>query len=305
MRRFSALLVPCFALLLLVPAVGAQDATPMTMGTPTVSLLAGLGYPDLVVTTDGKTNDLPASLAAGRYHLVVHNTNTTNAVSLDFYMAPAGTSEADALAFYSQAAASQDQLPDLFYKVTIPGGVNVPPGGTGEVIIDLAPGDGNWYAGFQIQSDNDSGTGQAQALDITGTMPTLNDPTAAETATLSDLKIDIPDSVGTGPQIWKVTNTGAMPQFLAISMSDGSLTQENVQATFGSFIGTPAPAGATPVPFESLQDVYDSDVLSPGQSMWIEVDLQPGQYLAACYLSGPGDLQMHAAMGMFKIFEAA
>jgi hypothetical protein len=36
--------------------------------------------------------------------------------------------------------------------------------------------------------------------------------------------------------------------------------------------------------------------------MWIEPDLQPGQYLGACYLSGPGDLPMHAAMGMFKIF---
>jgi hypothetical protein len=102
-----------------------------------------------------------------------------------------------------------------------------------------------------------------------------------------------------------VTNTGSMPHFLALSMSDGSLTPENVEATFGTFIGTPAPAGATPVPFGSLQQVLDSDVLSSGQSMWIEVDLQAGQYLAACYLSGPGDLQMHAAMGMFKIFEAA
>lgn len=34
----------------------------------------------------------------------------------------------------------------------------------------------------------------------------------------------------------------------------------------------------------------------------IAVDLQPGQYLGACYLSGPGELPMHAAMGMFKIF---
>jgi hypothetical protein len=305
MRRFSALLVPCFALLLLVPAVSAQDATPMAMGTPAASLLAGLGYPDLVVTSDGKTNDLPASLAAGRYHLVLHNTNPTNAISIDFYMTPADVSEADALAFYAEAAASQDKLPDLFYKVTIPGGVNVAPNSTGEVIIDLKPGDGKWYAGFQIQSDNDSGTGQAQPLEITGTMPTLTDPTAAVTATLADLTIDIPDSVGTGPQIWKVTNTGSMPHFLALSMSDGSLTPENVEATFGTFIGTPAPAGATPVPFGSLQQVLDSDVLSSGQSMWIEVDLQPGQYLAACYLSGPGDLQMHAAMGMFKIFEAA
>jgi hypothetical protein len=305
MRRVFALVVSFLCVLLIAPAIGAQDASPMAGGTPTASLLAGLGYPDLVVTTDGTTNDLPASLAAGRYHLVLHNTNPTNAVSIDFYMAPSDVSEADALAFYAEAAASQDKLPDLFYKVTISGGVNVAPNSTGEVIIDLKPGDGKWYAGFQIQSDNDSGAGKAQRIDITGTMPTVTDPTAAVTATLSDLKIDIPDSVGTGPQIWKVTDTGAMPHFLALSMSDGNLTPENVQATFGLFIGTPAPVGATPVPFDSMQQVYDSDVLSSGQSMWIEVDLQPGQYLAACFLSGPGDLPMHAAMGMFKIFEAA
>jgi len=305
MRRLSAFVVPLFALLLLAPVASAQDATPMVMGTPSTSLLAGLGYPDLTVTSDGTTNDLPATLPAGRYHVVLHNTNATNAVDLDFFMAPAGTSDADAIAFYAQAVSAEAAMPDLFYKVTIAGGVNAPPNGTAEAIIDLTPGDGNWFAGIQISNDNGPSTGQAQALSITGTMPTVTDPTVAVTATLSDLKIDVPDPVGTGPQIWKVTNAGAMPHFLAISMSDGSLTQENVQATFGSFIGTPIPAGATPIAESALNGVADFEVLSPGQSMWVEVDLQPGQYLGACYLSGPGDLAMHAAMGMFKIFEAA
>ncbi len=89
------------------------------------------------------------------------------------------------------------------------------------------------------------------------------------------------------------------------TISDGSLTDANVQATFGTFIGTPAPADATPIAFETLQDAGGTGVLSPGQTMWIEVDLAAGQYLAACYLSGPGALPMHAAMGMFTIFEAA
>lgn len=102
-----------------------------------------------------------------------------------------------------------------------------------------------------------------------------------------------------------MTNTGTIPHLLDLAMSDGSLTQENVQATFGQFIGTPLPAGATPVAMESMQDVGSTGVLSPGQSMWIQVDLQHGQYLAVCFLSGPGNTPIHAAMGMFKIFEAA
>ncbi len=283
-------------------AISAQDATPATGGTPAASLLAGLGYPDLVVTTDGKTNDLPATLPAGRYHVVLNNTNATNDVDLDFYMPPAGTSTDDAIAIFDKSVSSEVP-PELFYQLTIPGGVIAPPNGTAEGLIDLSPGD--WFTGIQVESEDAPGTGAAQALSVTGQMPTLTDPTAAVTVTLSDLKIDLPDSVATGPQIWKVTNSGSMPHFVNLEMSDGTLTQENVQETMGTFIGTPMPAGATPVAEDTITEIGESGVLSPGQTMWVEFDLQPGQYLAACYLSGPGDLPMHAAMGMFKIFEAA
>lgn len=305
MRRVFALIVPLFCFLLVAPVIGAQPATPAAGGAQAASLLAGLGYPDLVVTSDGKTNDLPASLAAGRYHVVLHNTNATDAVDLDFYMAPKGTAQADAIAFYGQAVSAQGQMPELFYKVTIPGGVAAQPNATAEAIIDLKPGDGDWYAGFQIENNNGPSTGQAQPLALTGSFPTVTDPTVAVTASLSEFKIDIPDSVSTGPQVWKVTNTGTTPHFLALSMSDGSLTEANVQAMFDSFLGTPLPASATPISEQALKDIAGTGVLSPGQSMWIQVDLPAGQYLGACFLSGPGDTPMHAAMGMFKIFEAA
>jgi hypothetical protein len=283
-------------------AIFAQDATPAASGTAAPSLLAGLGYPDLVVNTDGTTNDLPADIAAGRYHVVLNNTNATNAVELDFYIPPAGISKDDALAFYGQAM-SQQQPPEMFYQLTIPGGVSAPPNGTADAIIDLNPGD--TYAGIQTVSENGPGTGGAQALSVTGTMPELVDPDAAVTVTLSDLKVDMPDTVPAGPQIWKITSTGAMPHFLAISKSDGSLTQENVAATLGSMIGTPIPAGMTPVPDSALQDGPQSAVITGGQTIWLEIDLEPGQYLGACFMSGPGDLPVHAALGMFKIFNVA
>ena len=299
MKRLM-LIVTMLVLIGLAPrAIAAQDASPAAEGTATGSLLSGLGYPDLVVTTDGKTSDLPATLAAGRYHVVLNSTNATNDVDLDFYMPPAGTSTDDAIAIFNESVSSEVP-PELFYQLTIPGGLIAPPNGTVDGIIDLAPGD--WFAGIQIESEDGPGTGTAQALSVTGEMPTLTDPTAAVTVTLSDLKVDLPDSVAAGPQIWKVTNAGAMPHFINLEMSDGSLTQENVQETLGTFIGTPMPAGATPVDDSAITQIGESGVLSPGQTMWIEFDLQPGQYLAACYLSGPGELPMHAAMGMFHIF---
>ncbi len=298
MKRVITLATLLLLLALIPQGIAAQDASPVA-GTGTASLLSGLGYPDLVVNTDGTTNDLPAELPAGRYHVVLQNTNPTNAVELDFYLPPDGTSVDDAIAIYNESV-SLEQPPELFYQLVIPGGVVALPGGTGEVLIDLAPG--SWFAGIQIQSQDGPGTGTAQALTVTGTMPELNDPEGAVSVTLADLTVDLPDTLPAGPQIWKVSNTGSMPHFVAASLASEPLSQEQVQQTLGMFIGTPLPADATPISQDALTDVAATSVLSSGQSMWIELDLQPGQYLGACYLSGPGDLPMHAAMGMFKIF---
>lgn len=304
MIRKTVSVVVLFSLLALLSptAIAAQDASPMAEDTSAASLLAGLGYPDLVVTTDGTTNDLPATLAAGRYHVVLHNTNAASVINLDFYMPPEGTSHDDAIAAYA-ASITSDMPPDIYYQLTMSGGVMAPPNGTAEGIIDLNPGD--WYAGIQTQAEDGPGTGAAQPLPVTGEMPALTDPTVAVTATLSDLKIDLSGPAPTGPQIWKATNTGAMPHFIEIEMADGSLTRANVQATLGTFIGTPMPADATPIDDSSFVDIGYTGVLSPGQTMWIEVDLQPGQYLALCFMVGPGAVPLHAAMGMFTIFEVA
>ncbi len=46
----------------------AQEATPGATPAGGDSLLAGLGYPEIRVTTDGTTHDFPTELEAGRYH---------------------------------------------------------------------------------------------------------------------------------------------------------------------------------------------------------------------------------------------
>ena len=42
--------------------------------------------------------------------------------------------------------------------------------------------------------------------------------------------------------------------------------------------------------------------LSPGQVAWTEVDLEPGTYVALCYVFDPGTGMPHAAMGMAAVF---
>lgn len=48
-------------------------------------------------------------------------------------------------------------------------------------------------------------------------------------------------------------------------------------------------------------DVGGFDGISPHMSGYVEVWLQPGEYLAACFIPGPNGMP-HAAMGMFELF---
>lgn len=62
MRRLTVSVAFLFALMLLAPGVAAQDATPMANPVSASSLLASLGYPELVITSDGNSTDIPLKL---------------------------------------------------------------------------------------------------------------------------------------------------------------------------------------------------------------------------------------------------
>jgi hypothetical protein len=83
------------------------------------------------------------------------------------------------------------------------------------------------------------------------------------------------------------------------------VTAEQIQATLGTLLGTPAASPETLMNPDELVPVFESSVLSTGRSTRVEIDLDAGQYLVFCFLPGPGDLPIHAALGMFSIITAA
>ena len=89
MRRVTAFLAAIALTLIAFPATNAQEATPMT-GSPAAeeSLLAGLGYPEIVITTDGTDFTAPAEIEAGRYRLVVENTSDTRSADIELFRVP-------------------------------------------------------------------------------------------------------------------------------------------------------------------------------------------------------------------------
>ena len=295
----------CFAVLLGISSTAtAQEATPVT-GSPTAeaSLLAGLGFPDLVVTTDGATASLPDEVAAGRYRLVVENSSDQLSADLLMGLPPEGMSAADAIAEFEASFESEDfGFPELFHEMTFVGGAYALPATAGDAIVTLGPGEYVVNMSTYSETEDLPGANILETLNVTGDLPEVEDPTADVSVTMLEMAFEMPDSIPAGPHIWSVTNTGAFSHFMIIDSYPTPVTPEQIEATLGMFMGTPA---ATPEALLNPDDfifVGQGQTLSTGQTNWYDFDLAPGQYIAFCFASGPGEVPLHATLGMYKIF---
>ncbi|CAA9574551.1 MAG: hypothetical protein AVDCRST_MAG33-2895 [uncultured Thermomicrobiales bacterium] len=44
-------------------------------------------------------------------------------------------------------------------------------------------------------------------------------------------------------------------------------------------------------------------MLSTGQTNWVAIDLEPGYYVALCFITDPESGAPHAMLGMIELFE--
>ncbi|MGH2559775.1 MAG: hypothetical protein ACRDJH_11975 [Thermomicrobiales bacterium] len=290
-----------FALVLSVLPVAAQEATP----TSSDSLLAGLGYPDLTVTTDGIDFDIPAEVAADRYRVVLQN-NSALATDIEFYQLPEGVTTDDLLTIFEQEDESF-AVPDYFYEIVFNGGAVTDPGQSSDVVLDLTPGE--WVVNlFTYNEESDEEANIVKTITVTGEMPAVDDPAGAIEIGLTEMAFVLPDSMAAGPHVWKVVNTGQQPHHLILSQVPDGTTKEQVAELASSFFVPPASpeAGAAPAApalgFEDVVDVAETLVLSGGQANWIAVDLAPGTYAAICFMPAAGTDLPHVMMGMVAVF---
>jgi hypothetical protein len=143
---------------------------------------------------------------------------------------------------------------------------------------------------------------------VTGDLPEYPAIDGAVDVTLADMSIDMPDTIAAGPQIWQVTNTGAMPHFVFVMNPGGELTTEEavngVKLFYGMADATPAAEGSAQDPM-GWQDVGGSSAITNGVTTFFELDLEPGTYIAFCFIEGPGELGSHALHGMTRVFTVA
>lgn len=174
------------------------------------------------------------------------------------------------------------------------GGVNtIAPGKQQTVVVNLPAGD---YMGFCFIASPDGKahvekgmTASFTANQPSGTLPA--EPTANGQVTLKDFSIEIPESLSPGATTWKVSNTGSQPHELALM----KLAEGKTMSDFEAYMQDPSGEQ----PFTSAGGM---GALDPGLSGWNNLTLEPGDYVAFCFVPDPSTGKAHVELGMMKPF---
>jgi hypothetical protein len=103
-----------------------------------------------------------------------------------------------------------------------------------------------------------------------------------------------------GKQIVRIDNVDAQPHFIVWFMGPDSVTSDDIAAIFeADMTGTPAAVDFDPE--EDLIPVISTATQSTGTSIWITVDLEPGNYGLVCFFPDRADGLPHAYHGMYTI----
>ena len=277
---------------------GAQEASPDASPLPArdFALLRALGLPEIhMVATDDGVTGVPANLEAGRYLVTLEN-QSANEVDVVFLAVPTGTTDEDAL-----NGILQDDLPAWFYEAIFAGGPTTQSGQTDAVIVELAAG--AWWVDVDRIADAEvQPIDTATKLQVTGELTPAGSIEGAIPLSLTEFAFGLPDTIATGPHIWQLTNTGAQPHFMDLEGLPVGTTSEQLEELVGAFFtGTPAVTDIE-LSDSDLVDIDGTEIISPGQTTWIEVDLDPGTFAVACFIPDQGSGAPHIMMGMYQLF---
>jgi uncharacterized cupredoxin-like copper-binding protein len=179
--------------------------------------------------------------------------------------------------------------------VTLEGGPGVvAPGRSQQVTVNLIPGR---YLLLCLVPSPDGvphlAKGMITPLEVMdkGAQAQVPEPQADGVVNLLDFSFTLPVDIKAGSHVWKVTNAGKQPHELAlIKLAQGKTMQDVI-----AFMQ--APSG--PPPFEDAGGLQGID---PGESAWVKLDLQAGNYVALCHIPDPASGKAHEELGMVLPF---
>jgi hypothetical protein len=271
------------------------SVAPAQEGTPGggESFLGALGYPEFVVEVSADAYRLSQdTIPAGRTEIVLRNIGAEESWHGFLLRLPDDVS-LDALLAATPVPGEEEEIPEWLFRATYPGfpGETLP-GRENRVVVDLTPGEyvivGDTFQPFVVTAAT-AGTPMAAAV-----------PSDAKVS-LIDFSFNFPTDLAVGRQVWEVMNTGSQPHEILLAKSSVPITAEQVIALFSEEQGaTPAAGGPT---MEDIEPVGGIGWLTPGATGWTEVALEPGYYIALCFVPDPTTFTPHALTGMVTVFQ--
>ncbi len=170
-------------------------------------------------------------------------------------------------------------LPGVLRLARPAGGINLDPGGTTELFVELDPA-------RYVFLDPDSGTvsKMLEAAGVRASEPSSVDGVVA----LRKLEIALPSEFGDGTYL--VENTDGDVHGLTLIKLDDGVTLEAARKLLASDTDLPG------------IEIVRAGNLGPGTRQIIHLDLRPGHYLAASYFPDPQSGSTQAALGMVTEF---
>jgi hypothetical protein len=111
-----------------------------------------------------------------------------------------------------------------------------------------------------------------------------------------------PTPLTAGSHVIELANVGEQPHFIGMGRVPDGTTLDDVMALFATFEDPMAtPTGS--LSFEDIDVVLDTGDQSAGVTAWYTAELEPGTYLAICFVPDVESGIPHAMLGMTQLVE--
>ena len=261
MRLWTAILATA-ALLALAACTPIQPpAASQPTDAPTI--------PELTIEVSESGFDVPDEVPGGIVSISVHNTGEQPHTA-SLWRIREGHTQDEIVAMNEYLKENPDDFFGVFELGSwIHYSENIEPGATYQYYADLGTGD------FFLTDDSNPDLDLAffTAPEIVGTV----EPAAEVQVDMADFSYAMPATIPGGERLWEITNSGEQWHLAAIITANPDASPEEILASFGGE-NTPPPADA------AVQVVGGMPPMSPGERVWLAIDLAPGEYEVVCPL---------------------
>lgn len=264
--------------------------------------LAGVGIAGAQTTYVAKEYGFsgPDKLKAGYLELRMQNMGKQPFMMMVLGLKP-GTGKPELLAALKKTMTlghNAKAWEELYARAVTHGGVGMTlPGQTGKVGLVLAPGRYALIApGANEQGKPLPELGMFKLIEVVSQGKPAPMPKTDLKVPMYDFAFAFPGGLKPGKQIWEIVNNGQEPhELVMVRLLPGKTVQEAK-----AFMHAENPQGEPPVDFSSM---VATGILSEGQRMALEVNLQKGTYLVTCFLPALKNSKPHHDLGMEMSFE--